>query len=144
MCTCVELQHSKLCSTHSGLLTKHTKGILYLCILQYHCCRLSTVAKLLLLSWIYSRDVHVHVCTYVSVTLRNVNMRYRLGMSIEVALGMSICAHDVRYVHYMTTSGQRLLATEDGEDSTAGPSQHTHLWNQVHKRVLNSAGSWRF
>ena len=31
---------------------------------------------------IYSRNVRAYVRTYVSVTLRNVNLRYRLGMSI--------------------------------------------------------------
>ena len=35
---------------------------------------------------------------------------------------------DIRYhVHYMTTLGRRFLATEDGEDSAAGPSQRTYL-----------------
>ena len=53
---------------------------------------------------------------YVSVTLRNVTLRSRQGRILATI-----------HVHY-TTSGRHLfLAMEDGEDSVAGPLQHTHL-----------------
>ena len=57
---------------------------------------------------------------------------------------MSICTHArTGYVHYMTTSGQRFLATEDGEGSVAGPLRRTYLQSQVHKQVLSAANGWR-
>ena len=57
---------------------------------------------------------------------------------------MSICAHagqDIGYMHYMTMSEHCFLAREGREDSVAGPSQHTYLQSQVHKRLLNEADS---
>ena len=47
----------------------------------------------------------MYVCTYVSVTLRNVNLQYHLGMSICAnAQAQELWHHLIReYVHYMKT-----------------------------------------
>ena len=37
--------------------------------------------------------VCTYTCTYMSVTLMNVNLWYHLGCQFEVTLGMSICTH---------------------------------------------------
>ena len=91
---------------------------------------------------IYSRDVRMYIRTYVLVTLRYVNWQYRLGMSIwahtraQELICCLICA-------LFAMSVWRFLATEDGEDSSAGPSQVHILWSQVHKRMQNAAnGCW--
>ena len=96
---------------------------------------------------IYSRNVRAYVRTYVSVTLRNVNLRYRLGMSIwgqrsECQFALTP-RQDIAYVHYTTKLGRRFLPTDDGEDSATGPSQRTYLRSEVHKRVLNAADGCR-
>ena len=56
------------------------------------------------------------------VSLRNVNLRSRSECQFVLTPGQ-----DIGYVHYTTTSGRRFLATEDGEDSAAGPSQQTYF-----------------
>ena len=65
----------------------------------------------------------MYIRTYMSVTLRNVNLQYRLECQFEVTPRQDIGYH----MHYTTTLGRRFLATKDGEDSVAGPSQRTYL-----------------
>ena len=81
-----------------------------------------------------------NVCAYMSVTLRNGNLRYCLGMSIwGHAKNVNLCSRSGigRHwnVHYARAStedgvagggGQRFLM-EEGEDSMAGPSQCMYL-----------------
>ena len=57
-----------------------------------------------------------------TISLRNVNLRLRSECQFALTSGQ-----DIRYVHYTTTSGRRFLATEEGEDSVAGPSQRTYF-----------------
>ena len=70
---------------------------------------------------------------YVSVKLRNVNLR-----SCSECQFALMPRQDIEYVCYTTISSHtgRFLATEDWEDSVAGPLQCTYLWSQVHKQVL--------
>ena len=75
--------------------------------------------------------------TYMLVMLRNVNLRS--PMECQFALTPRQDSGDV---HYMTTSGQDFLVTEDGEGIVAGPLQCTYLWSQEHKQVLNTANGW--
>ena len=59
---------------------------------------------------------------------------------------MSICAHawaGYRICALHDDVGTMFLATEDGEDSAAGPLQCTYLRSQVHERVLNAADGWQ-
>ena len=60
---------------------------------------------------IYSHNIYVHVRMYVSVMLRNVNLRSR-----------SEC-------HFTMKLGQRV--TKEGEDSAAGPSQCTYIYQYL-------------
>ena len=69
----------------------------------------------------------MYVRMYVSVTLRNVNLRSTVMPRQDIGY----------HVHCTTTLGQRFLETEDGEDSVARPLQLTYL--QVQKQVLNAA-----
>ena len=61
--------------------------------------------------------VRAYVHTYVSVTLKNVNLRSTVMPRQDIGY----------HVHCTTTSRRCFLATEDGEDSVAGPLQHTYL-----------------
>ena len=67
--------------------------------------------------------VCTYVCMYVSVTLRNVNLQYRLGMSISCQRSRPGRILDTTCI----TQRRRFLAMEDGEDCAAGPLQHTYL-----------------
>ena len=58
-----------------------------------------------------------HVRMYMSVTLRNVNLMSTVTPRQDIGC----------HVHYTTTSGQRFLAMEDGEDCAARPLQCTYL-----------------
>ena len=82
---------------------------------------------------------------YMSVTLRNVNLQYRLGnVNLRSRLECQFVltpGQDIGYVHYTTTLGRPFLAMEDGEDSVAGHSQCTYLSSQMYKRVLSAADS---
>ena len=57
--------------------------------------------------------VRAYVRTYVSVTLRNLNLRSRSECQFALTSGQ-----DIGYVHYTTKSGRRFLQT-DGEDTFA-------------------------
>ena len=78
--------------------------------------------------------VRTYVRTYVSVTLRNVNLRSRSECQFALTP-----RQDIGYVHYTTKPGRHFLPMEDGENSATGPSQRTYLRSEVHKRVLNAA-----
>ena len=75
--------------------------------------------------------------TYMSVMLRNVNLRSPTECQFALTLGQ-----DTGDVHYTRTSGRCFLVMEDGEGTVAGPSQRMYLWSQVHKQVLNTANGW--
>ena len=85
------------------------------------------------------RDLFLQ-CAYVSVMLRNVNLKSPSEYQFVL---MPESGQDTGCVHYMMTSGCRFLATEDGEGGAAGPLRCMYLWSQVHKRVLNAADGWR-
>ena len=53
---------------------------------------------------------------YMSVTLRIVTLKSRQGR-----------ISDTMHMHYTTLGRHLFLPMEDGEDSAAGPLQHTHL-----------------
>ena len=84
---------------------------------------------------LFSQCSCVH--TYVSVTLRNINLQYRLGMNLRSRLGRISDTTCIVWTGSKTIPralhddvGTRFfLATEDGagEDSAAGPLQHTYL-----------------
>ena len=75
-----------------------------------------------------------------TISLRNVKLRLRSECQFALTSGQ-----DIRYVHYTMTSGQRFLATEEGEDSVAGPSQRTYFAEPSRriKRMLNAADGWQ-
>ena len=79
--------------------------------------------------------VRAYVRTYVSVTLRNVNLRYCLGMSIW---GHAQAGYQIpRALH--NDVGTTFLATEDGRTARLG-LRNVRIWlSQVQKRVLNAA-----
>ena len=85
---------------------------------------------------IYSWDVCMYVRLYVSVNLSNVNLRSCL--ECQFALNAQELRHHW-YVNYMRTSGQRFLAMQDEEDSTAGLCNVLIWQSQVQKWVLNAA-----
>ena len=66
-----------------------------------------------------------YVCTYVSVMLRNIYLR--LHSECKFALMVRNLSVADTYI----TCGTSM---EDGEDSSAGPSQHTYL-SQVHRHA---------
>ena len=61
----------------------------------------------------------MYIRTYVAVTLRNVNLRS--------CLGMSICAHTQESGVTETCITCMRMLMEDGEDSAGGPLQRTYL-----------------
>ena len=72
-----------------------------------------------------------HLERHFTVTLRNVSLQSRLGMSV-CGHAQELGCH--RYVHYTRTSmedrvwgGQHFLVMEDGKDSEAWPWQHAYL-----------------
>ena len=73
--------------------------------LSWYCCRLSYF--------------YCCICMYVSVTLRNVNLRSPPGRMSDTCIT------------------RRFLATEDGEDNMAGPLQHMYLGSQREAMRIN-------
>ena len=74
---------------------------------------------------IYSHNVSAYIRTYVSVTLRNVNLRQRLGMSVWGRWSRPGKMLDTTCI----TRWHRddFFGDEDGENSAAGPLQCTYL-----------------
>ena len=78
--------------------------------------------------------MYVCTCMYLSVTLRNVNLRYRLGISTVTP------RQDIEYhVHYTTTLG----CHDGGRGGLCGSGLglcNICIWqSQVQKQVLNVA-----
>ena len=75
------------------------------------------------------------VRTYVSVTLRNVNLWFRLGMSICTHARMG------NWIHALHNDVGMMFLAYGGRGALHGWPFAMYLRSQVHKRVL--AYSWR-
>ena len=133
-----------------SLLHKLSLWCYTLAMLKYPWVCISLLPSILVwgFEWgIYSHNVCAYVCMYMSITLKNVNLRYRfrnVRTYVSVTLrnvnlwycfrnvnlrSRSECqfaltpGQDIGYVHYTTISGWRFLVTEEGEDGAAGPLQ---------------------